>query len=424
MTTTPRRPAATQSPSRRRRLRAGRGVAAAGQRGRAAARTQHGERAPHRRVLLGRNPCRRSLVLSSARCTVSATTPAYWTARPGSTSGTRTQETPRERRLYPPGPDRPRRRRAQRQGCEECLAAGGRWMHLRRCAVCGHIGCCDSSPGKHARRHWQETGHAIVQSFEPGEDWMYCFADDVVFEVEELAGLAEPRRSSAAVTVARRRREFGRTAECERIAGDARRSQSPRQALRAVQLRRLRRRARLLRLLADAVAAAAEPAAAGTGQRALHRRRLRPRRPALLGRRRKATSWRPSRRGRRIAWIASRWPASSSSCRPSYVGGVWNNETRELMTLDPVSAVDAGGGAADRAAHLVHPAGDRAPAALGGARRRQPALALDAAERRHRPRRRPRRAPAARRVQRPARPRRRRWPTPSTARPTTRPPRA
>ena len=59
-------------------------------------------------------------------------------------------------------------------------------MHLRRCAVCGHIGCCDSSPGKHARRHWQETGHAVVQSFEPGEDWMYCFADDVVFEVEEL----------------------------------------------------------------------------------------------------------------------------------------------------------------------------------------------------------------------------------------------
>ena len=75
---------------------------------------------------------------------------------------------------------------ARAQGCEECLAAGGSWMHLRRCAVCGHIGCCDSSPGKHARRHWQETGHAVVQSFEPGEDWMYCFADDVVFEVEEL----------------------------------------------------------------------------------------------------------------------------------------------------------------------------------------------------------------------------------------------
>ncbi len=75
---------------------------------------------------------------------------------------------------------------ARAGGCEECLASGGHWMHLRRCAVCGHIGCCDSSPGKHARQHWQETGHAVVQSFEPGEDWMYCFADDVVFEVEEL----------------------------------------------------------------------------------------------------------------------------------------------------------------------------------------------------------------------------------------------
>jgi uncharacterized UBP type Zn finger protein len=75
---------------------------------------------------------------------------------------------------------------ARAEGCEECLAAGGRWLHLRRCAVCGHIGCCDSSPGKHARRHWEETGHAVAQSFEPGEDWMYCFADDIVFEVQEL----------------------------------------------------------------------------------------------------------------------------------------------------------------------------------------------------------------------------------------------
>jgi uncharacterized UBP type Zn finger protein len=75
---------------------------------------------------------------------------------------------------------------ARADGCEECLAARGRWLHLRRCSVCGHIGCCDSSPGRHARRHWEETGHAIVQSFEPGEDWMYCFADDVVFEVEGL----------------------------------------------------------------------------------------------------------------------------------------------------------------------------------------------------------------------------------------------
>ena len=59
-------------------------------------------------------------------------------------------------------------------GCKECMETGGRWMHLRRCAVCGHIGCCDSSPGKHATKHAHETGHAIMQSYEPGEDWLYC----------------------------------------------------------------------------------------------------------------------------------------------------------------------------------------------------------------------------------------------------------
>jgi len=69
-------------------------------------------------------------------------------------------------------------------GCQECLATGGRWLHLRRCAVCGHVGCCDSSPNRHARKHWEQTGHPIVQSFEPGEDWFYCFEDDVMFEVE------------------------------------------------------------------------------------------------------------------------------------------------------------------------------------------------------------------------------------------------
>ena len=56
-------------------------------------------------------------------------------------------------------------------GCKECMETGGRWVHLRRCAVCGHIGCCDSSPGKHATKHAHETGHAIMQSYEPGEDW-------------------------------------------------------------------------------------------------------------------------------------------------------------------------------------------------------------------------------------------------------------
>lgn len=63
------------------------------------------------------------------------------------------------------------------EGCEECLAAGGRWVHLRRCLSCGHVGCCDSSPGKHATAHFRATGHPVVRSYEPGETWRWCYAD-------------------------------------------------------------------------------------------------------------------------------------------------------------------------------------------------------------------------------------------------------
>ncbi len=65
------------------------------------------------------------------------------------------------------------------QGCEECLKMGSPWVHLRLCLACGHVGCCDSSPNRHARKHANASGHAIVQSFEPGEDWRYCFVDDM-----------------------------------------------------------------------------------------------------------------------------------------------------------------------------------------------------------------------------------------------------
>jgi hypothetical protein len=60
-------------------------------------------------------------------------------------------------------------------GCVECLASGGWWLHLRRCAECGHIGCCDSSPSQHASQHAATTGHPVVASFEPGEDWFYDY---------------------------------------------------------------------------------------------------------------------------------------------------------------------------------------------------------------------------------------------------------
>lgn len=68
-------------------------------------------------------------------------------------------------------------------GCEECLAAGGRWVHLRHCLHCGHIGCCDSSPGRHASKHFQASHHAVVRSFEPGERWAWCYVDQVEIDL-------------------------------------------------------------------------------------------------------------------------------------------------------------------------------------------------------------------------------------------------
>jgi hypothetical protein len=67
-------------------------------------------------------------------------------------------------------------------GCVECLATNGWWLHLRRCAQCGHIGCCDSSPSQHASHHAASAGHPLVQSFEPGEDWFWNY---VVSEIAE-----------------------------------------------------------------------------------------------------------------------------------------------------------------------------------------------------------------------------------------------
>ena len=65
-------------------------------------------------------------------------------------------------------------------GCEECLKIGGRWVHLRMCRTCGHVGCCDSSPNRHATAHFRATGHPIVRSVEPGETWSWCYADEIV----------------------------------------------------------------------------------------------------------------------------------------------------------------------------------------------------------------------------------------------------
>ena len=69
-------------------------------------------------------------------------------------------------------------------GCEECQAMGDTWVHLRQCLSCGHVGCCDSSKNKHATQHYQETAHPIIQSFEPNEDWRWCYVDEMILPRE------------------------------------------------------------------------------------------------------------------------------------------------------------------------------------------------------------------------------------------------
>ncbi|HEY3352622.1 MAG TPA: UBP-type zinc finger domain-containing protein [Polyangia bacterium] len=69
-------------------------------------------------------------------------------------------------------------------GCEECLAMGDRWVHLRECMTCGHVGCCDSSKNRHATKHFHKTEHPIVRSLEAGETWGWCYPDDVMLSFD------------------------------------------------------------------------------------------------------------------------------------------------------------------------------------------------------------------------------------------------
>jgi uncharacterized UBP type Zn finger protein len=68
------------------------------------------------------------------------------------------------------------------QGCEDCLKIGDTWLHLRLCETCGHVGCCDSSKNKHATKHFHASGHPIIKSLEPGEEWGWCYVDEIFFE--------------------------------------------------------------------------------------------------------------------------------------------------------------------------------------------------------------------------------------------------
>jgi len=70
--------------------------------------------------------------------------------------------------------------------CEDCIRTGDGWVHLRLCRVCGHVGCCDSSPNQHATKHFHATGHPVIQSFEPDEDWGWCFVDEVPLALQTV----------------------------------------------------------------------------------------------------------------------------------------------------------------------------------------------------------------------------------------------
>ena len=73
---------------------------------------------------------------------------------------------------------------AKSKGCEECLKMGDSWVHLRLCLTCGHVGCCDDSKNKHASKHVRAMQHPVVKSLEPGERWLYCYADDLFYDPE------------------------------------------------------------------------------------------------------------------------------------------------------------------------------------------------------------------------------------------------
>ncbi|MGH8931601.1 MAG: UBP-type zinc finger domain-containing protein [Egibacteraceae bacterium] len=73
------------------------------------------------------------------------------------------------------------------KGCEDCLREGTQWVHLRECLACGYVGCCDNSPRRHATAHWRATDHPLIRSFEPGEDWAWCYPDALFLFAAEQA---------------------------------------------------------------------------------------------------------------------------------------------------------------------------------------------------------------------------------------------
>ena len=77
---------------------------------------------------------------------------------------------------------------AEVAGCEDCLRIDGKWLHLRICLTCGHVGCCDNSPNRHATAHYHATSHPLIRSLEPGEEWSWCYVDEVALLIPEVTG--------------------------------------------------------------------------------------------------------------------------------------------------------------------------------------------------------------------------------------------
>jgi uncharacterized UBP type Zn finger protein len=77
---------------------------------------------------------------------------------------------------------------AEVAGCEDCLRVGSKWLHLRICLTCGHVGCCDNSPNRHATAHYHETSHPLIRSLEAGEEWSWCYVDEIGLLIEGVTG--------------------------------------------------------------------------------------------------------------------------------------------------------------------------------------------------------------------------------------------
>jgi hypothetical protein len=77
------------------------------------------------------------------------------------------------------------------EGCEDCLASGSKWLHLRICLQCGHVGCCDDSPARHATAHARASTHPIIRSLEPGEEWCWCYEDELALLVPQVRGVTQ-----------------------------------------------------------------------------------------------------------------------------------------------------------------------------------------------------------------------------------------